>query len=137
MKISFNDKSLHTTFEYPSESSLVQEAEAEAQAEAGEEDEEEEEDRPGLNGALEKPFALFLPRATFVNSVVPESPRLPDRSSGERPRPGRQWRVPWVCVHASTCPHMCLWAYRTVQLHSKALCGLQQVAGAGSGAGPQ
>ncbi|KAM8803500.1 taperin [Rhynchonycteris naso] len=84
MKISFNDKSLHTTFEYPSESSLVQEAEAEAEVEAegdGEEEEEEEE-RPGLNGATEKPFSLFLPRATFVNSVAPESPRLPDGSSG-------------------------------------------------------
>lgn len=81
MKISFNDKSLHTTFEYPSESSLVQEAEAEAEG-AGEEEEEEEEEGPGLNGAVEKPFALFLPRATFVNSVAPESPRLPDGSSG-------------------------------------------------------
>lgn len=137
MKISFNDKSLHTTFEYPSESSLVQEAEAEAQAEAGEEEEDEDEDRPGLNGALEKPFALFLPRATFINSVVPESPRLSDRSSGERPAPGGQWRVPWARVHASTRSHVCLWACRTVQLHSKALRGLQQVAGTGSGTGPQ
>ncbi|KAK1333949.1 hypothetical protein QTO34_004947 [Cnephaeus nilssonii] len=81
MKISFNDKSLHTTFEYPSESSLVQEAQAEAEAEEAEEDEEEE-DGSGLNGAVEKPFALFLPRATFVNSVAPDSPRLPDGSSG-------------------------------------------------------
>ncbi|KAF6328296.1 taperin [Rhinolophus ferrumequinum] len=84
MKISFNDKSLHTTFEYPSESSLVQEAEAQAQAEGeGEEgEEEEEEEGPSLNATVEKPFVLFLPRATFVNSVVPESPRLPDGSSG-------------------------------------------------------
>nr|KAF6280388.1 taperin [Pipistrellus kuhlii] len=86
MKISFNDKSLHTTFEYPSESSLVQEAPAEAEgeeaAEEEEEEEEEEEDGSGLNGAVEKPFALFLPRATFVNSVAPDSPRLPDGSSG-------------------------------------------------------
>ncbi|CAK6433432.1 unnamed protein product [Pipistrellus nathusii] len=79
MKISFNDKSLHTTFEYPSESSLVQEAAVEAE---GEEAEEEEEEGDGLNGAVEKPFALFLPRATFVNSVAPDSPRLPDGSSG-------------------------------------------------------
>lgn len=86
MKISFNDKSLHTTFEYPSESSLVQEAETQAEGEAGEvEEEEEEEEGPGLNGAVEKPFVLFLPRATFVNSVAPESPRLPDGSSGECP----------------------------------------------------
>ncbi|XP_006776625.1 PREDICTED: taperin [Myotis davidii] len=82
MKISFNDKSLHTTFEYPSESSLVQEAQAEAEGEEEEEEEEEEEGGSGLNGAVEKPLALFLPRATFVHSVVPDSPRLPDGSSG-------------------------------------------------------
>ncbi|XP_036117219.1 taperin [Molossus molossus] len=84
MKISFNDKSLHTTFEYPSESSLAQEAEAETEVEGEEEEGEEEveEGGSGLNGAVEKPFALFLPRATFVNSVAPESPRLPDGSSG-------------------------------------------------------
>ncbi|XP_026345663.2 taperin [Ursus arctos] len=81
MKISFNDKRLQTTFEYPPESSLVQEEEAEAQEEAEEEDEEEEEESSS-DGVLEKPFALFLPRATFVNSVGPESPRLPDGSSG-------------------------------------------------------
>ncbi|XP_004444051.2 PREDICTED: taperin [Ceratotherium simum simum] len=88
MKISFNDKSLQTTFEYPSESSLVQEAEAEA--EEGEEEEEEEEEEEaeeaeeasGSEEVVEKPFALFLPRATFVNSVGPESPRLLDSSSG-------------------------------------------------------
>ncbi|XP_072908249.1 taperin [Hemitrygon akajei] len=38
MKISFNDSSLHTTFEYPSESSLIQEEESEA----SEDDEEEQ-----------------------------------------------------------------------------------------------
>ncbi|EFB20925.1 hypothetical protein PANDA_015804, partial [Ailuropoda melanoleuca] len=74
MKISFNDKRLQTTFEYPPESSLVQEEEAEAQEEAAEES--------SSDGVLEKPFALFLPRATFVNSVGPESPRLRDGSSG-------------------------------------------------------
>ncbi|KAL1785824.1 taperin [Sigmodon hispidus] len=77
MKISFNDKSLHTTFEYPSESSLAQE-EVEDEEEDGEEDGEEEE--VGLDS--EKPFTLFLPRATFVSSVGPETPRLPDGSSG-------------------------------------------------------
>lgn len=81
MKISFNDKRLQTTFEYPAESSLVQEEEAEAQEEA----EEEEEEESSSDGLAEKPFALFLPRATFVNSVGPESPRLPDGSSGECP----------------------------------------------------
>ncbi|XP_032164819.1 taperin [Mustela erminea] len=81
MKISFNDKRLQTTFEYPPESSLVQEEEAEAQEEA-EEEEEEEEEEYSSDGVVEKPFALFLPRATFVNSVGPESPRLPDGSSG-------------------------------------------------------
>lgn len=68
MKISFNDKSLHTTFEYPSESSLVQD-EAEEEEEEGEEDGEEEEVGPDS----EKPFRVFLPRATFVSSVGPES----------------------------------------------------------------
>nr|XP_008537249.1 PREDICTED: taperin [Equus przewalskii] len=85
MKISFNDKSLQTTFEYPSESSLVQEAEAEEEEEEEEEEgeeEEEEEEGSGSEEVVEKPFALFLPRATFVNSVGPESPRLPDSSSG-------------------------------------------------------
>ncbi|XP_022356839.1 taperin [Enhydra lutris kenyoni] len=81
MKISFNDKRLQTTFEYPPESSLVQEEEAEAQDEA-EEEEEEEEEESSSDGVVEKPFALFLPRATFVNSVGPESPRLPDGGSG-------------------------------------------------------
>lgn len=80
MKISFNDKRLQTTFEYPPESSLVQEEEAEAQEEAAEES--------SSDGVLEKPFALFLPRATFVNSVGPESPRLRDGSSGECPPAG-------------------------------------------------
>ncbi|XP_044938720.1 taperin [Mustela putorius furo] len=83
MKISFNDKRLQTTFEYPPESSLVQEEEAEAQKEAEEEEEEEEEEEAECSSdGVEKPFALFLPRATFVNSVGPESPRLPDGSSG-------------------------------------------------------
>nr|XP_014683584.2 LOW QUALITY PROTEIN: taperin [Equus asinus] len=85
MKISFNDKSLQTTFEYPSESSLVQEAEAEEEEEEEEEEgeeEEEEEEGSGSEEVVEKPFALFLPRATFVNSVGPESPRLLDSSSG-------------------------------------------------------
>ena len=38
MKISFNDKSLHTTFEYPSESSLAQEEAEEEEEEEGEEE---------------------------------------------------------------------------------------------------
>ncbi|XP_041530787.1 taperin [Microtus oregoni] len=76
MKISFNDKSLHTTFEYPSESSLAQEEEEEEE----EEEEDGEEEEVGLDS--EKSFSLFLPRATFVSSVGPESPRLPDGSSG-------------------------------------------------------
>ncbi|XP_010370964.2 LOW QUALITY PROTEIN: taperin [Rhinopithecus roxellana] len=81
MKISFNDKSLQTTFEYPSESSLAQEEEVEHEGEEKEEEEEEEEEEEG-SGSEEKPFALFLPRATFVSSVRPESSRLPEGSSG-------------------------------------------------------
>lgn len=38
MKISFNDKSLHTTFEYPSESSLAQEEAEEEEEEEGDKD---------------------------------------------------------------------------------------------------
>uniref|UniRef100_A0A8C3X3I2 Phostensin/Taperin PP1-binding domain-containing protein n=1 Tax=Catagonus wagneri TaxID=51154 RepID=A0A8C3X3I2_9CETA len=75
MKISFNDKSLQTTFEYPAEGSL-QEEEAEAEEREDEDEEDDEE------AAAEKPFVLFLPRASFVNSVRPESPWLPDGSSG-------------------------------------------------------
>ncbi|XP_006900724.1 PREDICTED: taperin [Elephantulus edwardii] len=77
MKISFNDKSLQTTFEYPSESSLIQEEEQEA------EDEEGESEGSGSEGVAEEThFSLFLPRATFVNSVGVDSPRLPGGSSG-------------------------------------------------------
>lgn len=82
MKISFNDKRLQTTFEYPPESSLAQEDEEE------EEEAAEEAAGSGPGGAVEKPFAFFLPRATFVNSVGPESPRLLDGSSGECPPSG-------------------------------------------------
>ncbi|XP_074066672.1 taperin [Macrotis lagotis] len=72
MKISFNEKSLQTTFEYPSESSLVQEEEAEEEGASGSEGEEEE-----------KSFAVFIPRATFVNNTVKESAtRPPESSSG-------------------------------------------------------
>uniref|UniRef100_A0A452FY75 Taperin n=1 Tax=Capra hircus TaxID=9925 RepID=A0A452FY75_CAPHI len=69
MKISFNDESLQTTFEYPPESSL-QEAEA---AEEEEEDAVEDAEAYGPDGAAEKPLTLFLPRATFVSSVGLES----------------------------------------------------------------
>lgn len=138
MKISFNDKSLHTTFEYPSESSLAQEAEAEAEAEGEEEEEEVDEGGSGLNGAVEKPFALFLPRATFVNSVAPESPRLPDGSSGEC-SPVQVGSPVGSLGYMSMCSHVHMYALacRPVQLHSKALHGLQQVAGADFGTGPQ
>jgi hypothetical protein len=110
MKISFNDKSLQTTFEYPSESSLVQEEEAEEEEEEEEGEEgEEEEEQP----SSEKPFALFLPRATFVSSVGPENPRLPDGSSGECPSVGMgsvrgsgAWATyPWpVLLGSQACP---------------------------------
>lgn len=79
MKISFNDQSLQTTFEYPSESSLVQEAEEKEQEEEEEEEVEEEEEEEGAV----TPFKLFLPRATFINNVGPESPWLPEGSSCE------------------------------------------------------
>ncbi|XP_010607250.1 taperin [Fukomys damarensis] len=84
MKISFNDKSLQTTFEYPSESSLVQEEQEEQEEEDSEEEEEGEEgeeEEEKESPSAEKPFALFLPRATFVSSVGPEIPRLLDSNS--------------------------------------------------------
>ncbi|XP_055988954.1 taperin [Sorex fumeus] len=78
MKISFNDKSLQTTFEYPSESSLAQEATDDDDEEEEEEEEQQQQEQPCLDGGVEKPFKLFLPRATFVGSLAPESPLLPD-----------------------------------------------------------
>lgn len=86
MKISFNDKSLQTTFEYPAEGSLQEEEaeaeEREAEAEDEEDEDEEEGPGPGPGGAAEKPFVLFLPRASLVSSAGPESPRLPAGRSG-------------------------------------------------------
>ncbi|XP_010958899.3 taperin isoform X2 [Camelus bactrianus] len=83
MKISFNDKSLQTTFEYPPESSLQEEeGEAEESEEEEQEEEEDEEEGSGSDGAAEQPFMLFLPRASFVNSAGPENPRPPNGSSG-------------------------------------------------------
>ena len=72
MKISFNDKSLHTTFEYPSESSLAQE-EAEEEEEEEEEEEGEDGEEEEVGPDSEKSFTVLLPRATFVSSVGPES----------------------------------------------------------------
>lgn len=95
MKISFNDKSLQTTFEYPSEDSLVQEAAAE---EEEEEQQEEPEEEP-LDGSVEKSFKFFLPRATFVGSKTPENPLLPDGSSCEYSLP-----LGWGCGHAQAVP---------------------------------
>ncbi|XP_043386044.1 taperin isoform X2 [Chelonia mydas] len=61
MKISFNETSLQTTFEYPSESSLVEEEEEESSSEA----EDDEED---------KPSSLFIPRPTCtMHANVPSS----------------------------------------------------------------
>ncbi|XP_065274975.1 taperin [Emys orbicularis] len=63
MKISFNETSLQTTFEYPSESSLVEEEEEEE--ESASEVEEDEED---------KPSSLFIPRPTCtMHANVPSS----------------------------------------------------------------
>lgn len=99
MKISFNDQSLQTTFEYPSESSLAQDEEEEDE----EEREDEEEDDEAGSGLEEKPFALFLPRATLVSSVVPESPRLPDGGSGGCP-PAPVGARSGEPSHVPTCP---------------------------------
>ncbi|XP_050782297.1 taperin [Gopherus flavomarginatus] len=60
MKISFSETSLQTTFEYPSESSLVEEEEEESASEV-----EEDED---------KPPSLFIPRPTCtMHANVPSS----------------------------------------------------------------
>ncbi|XP_072422393.1 taperin [Chiloscyllium punctatum] len=59
MKISFNDSSLHTTFEYPSENSLIQEEESE------ESDNDEE----------EQSSTFFFPRPSYTSSpTTPSSP---------------------------------------------------------------
>ncbi|XP_075415869.1 taperin isoform X2 [Tenrec ecaudatus] len=115
MKISFNDKSLQTTFEYPSESSLLR----------SEEEEEEEADSEGSGSeSMTGPaaFTLFLPRATLVHSAGSEG------SSGESrlgyTAPGRRAGPPGPL----TTPFHC----SSVQLHSKARSGLQPVAGAES-----
>ncbi|XP_032905050.1 taperin [Amblyraja radiata] len=57
MKISFNDSSLHTTFEYPSESSLIQEDDSD-----GSEDDEEE-----------RPLTTFFPRPSYTSSPTSTS----------------------------------------------------------------
>lgn len=57
MKISFSESSLHTTFEYPSESSMM-----EGDPESDEEEEEEEE-----------AAQLFIPRASYPVSPGPQS----------------------------------------------------------------
>ncbi|XP_038637541.1 taperin isoform X2 [Scyliorhinus canicula] len=62
MKISFNDSSLHTTFEYPSENSLIQEGESE------ESDDDEEESS-----------TFFFPRPSYTSS--PTSPSSPLRTN--------------------------------------------------------
>ncbi|KAH1179438.1 taperin [Mauremys mutica] len=62
MKISFSETSLQTTFEYPSESSLVEEEEEEESASEVEDDEED------------KPPSLFIPRPTCtMHANVPSS----------------------------------------------------------------
>ncbi|GCB72579.1 hypothetical protein scyTo_0006372 [Scyliorhinus torazame] len=63
MKISFNDSSLHTTFEYPSENSLIQEGESE------ESDDDEE----------EQSSTFFFPRPSYTSS--PTSPSSPLRTN--------------------------------------------------------
>ncbi|XP_026514269.1 taperin [Terrapene carolina triunguis] len=64
MKISFNETSLQTTFEYPSESSLVEEEEEEEEESASEVEEDEE----------DKPSSLFIPRPTCsMHANVPSS----------------------------------------------------------------
>ncbi|XP_020369894.2 taperin isoform X2 [Rhincodon typus] len=63
MKISFNDSSLHTTFEYPSENSLIQEEESE---ESDNDDEEQS-------------STFFFPRPSYTSS--PTSPSSPLRTN--------------------------------------------------------
>ncbi|XP_067868907.1 taperin [Heterodontus francisci] len=60
MKISFNDSSLHTTFEYPSENSLIQEGESE------ESDDDEE----------EQSSTFFFPRPSYTSSPTSSSSPL-------------------------------------------------------------
>ncbi|MGH0182271.1 UNVERIFIED_CONTAM: hypothetical protein FKN15_008869 [Acipenser sinensis] len=66
MKISFSESSLHTTFEYPSESSMM-----EGDPESDEEEEEEEE-----------AAQLFIPRASYPVSPGPQSAGNARNSAG-------------------------------------------------------
>ncbi|XP_078498276.1 taperin isoform X2 [Lissotriton helveticus] len=69
MKISFNESSLQTMFEYPSESSL---AEDDPEEEDGSDSEPEEE---------EKPYSLFLPRPSFITSNTSNNSLRPNSSN--------------------------------------------------------
>ncbi|XP_030062073.1 taperin isoform X2 [Microcaecilia unicolor] len=60
LKISFNENSLQTMFEYPSESSLVEE-----------EEEEEDGDKASVSETEEEERSYFLPRPSFINGTTP------------------------------------------------------------------
>nr|XP_033817299.1 taperin [Geotrypetes seraphini] len=63
LKISFNENSLQTMFEYPSETSLEEE----------EEEEEEEGDKVSVSETEEeeRSYSIFLPRPSFINGTTP------------------------------------------------------------------
>ncbi|XP_069097428.1 taperin isoform X2 [Pleurodeles waltl] len=69
MKISFNESSLQTMFEYPSESSLTED---DPEEEDGSDSEPEEE---------EKPYSLFLPRPSFITGNTSNNSLRPNSSN--------------------------------------------------------
>lgn len=69
MKISFNETSLQTMFEYPSESSLAEDDPEEEDASDSEPEEEE------------KPYSLFLPRPSFITSNASSNSLRPNSSN--------------------------------------------------------
>ncbi|XP_069465952.1 taperin [Ambystoma mexicanum] len=73
MKISFNETSIQTMFEYPSESSLAE----------GDQDEEEDDDDDGSASEAEeeKPYSLFLPRPSFITSTASNNSLRPNSSN--------------------------------------------------------
>lgn len=67
LKISFNESSLHSTYEYPSESSVWDSSEEEEEEEKAEERAAAEEEQPSMVGRI------HIPRPTFTTSPIHKS----------------------------------------------------------------
>lgn len=67
LKITFNESSLHSTHEYPSESSVWDSSEEDEEEEEKSVKEAAEEEQPSMVGRI------HIPRPTFTTSPVPKS----------------------------------------------------------------